>query len=259
MKRLASTLLALTCLLLPTTALAESSGKCDDLPFVENVFWTTKYGPAAADILTSAKNMVPCSGGPYALCYYAGDKPAPCVVDPVKGVANCQCERFSSDDGSVYYVDINSILNTCVYIETITLCGHSGEKCFGEVNMAPVCDYIQRNALIPGADVISTFSTACVGDFQFGCTDCSGLYAGCMTAPCYERERYDGTPYVECACPLYDGPYQFGRKGGSCDLGTGLVWSAAYNTGTCADPPSLPGHKDPSIPIGCPADSGDSR
>ena len=198
---------------------------CDGIPFVKNVFWTTKYGPAAANIIEAPSNMLACTGGDYALCYYAGAEPSPCKTDPGKGVAYCECEKFTASAEEVYMVDINSILNTCVYIETIAKCGHDGSGC--GVDDAPVCDYIRNNTLIPGADLISTFSTECVDDYQFGSTSCEGFYAGCMTAPCWEKPDAEGNAQVICECPLYDGPYQFGRAGGECDAGSGLVWSAA--------------------------------
>jgi hypothetical protein len=53
-------------------------------------------------------------------------------------------------------------------------------------------------------------------------------YAGCMTAPCTTTDQ---AGVVECQCPVYDGPYQIGQSGKSdmCELGSDLVWSAAYN------------------------------
>ena len=70
---------------------------CDNLPFVYNNFRTTAYGPAGADIMTSQENMLPCSGGSYALCYYSGPAPMPCKVDKEKNVALCQCYGYESE------------------------------------------------------------------------------------------------------------------------------------------------------------------
>lgn len=88
---------------------------------------------------------------------------------------------------------------------------------------------------MPDADLISTFSLAPVDDFEIGCGECEGLYAGCMTAPCFEKLSSEGENVVICECPLYDGPYQYGRAGDyTCDAGDGLVWSAAYNPSGCS-------------------------
>lgn len=209
--------------------------RCKELPQVRNVYWTTPYGPARADVVTAATNMLPCSGPTYALCFYSGPSPMTCKVDKTKHVANCQCTGYNDPSQSYkYFVDINGILNTCVYIETVGVCGSDGSKCQTE-NSAPVCQYINQHpqALMPKAQLISTFSTAQVKDHPPGCTQCQGRYAGCMTAPCFLGKNSQGFAAVYCECPLYDGPYQVGQGGASCNLGEGLVWSAAYNPAGC--------------------------
>ena len=212
--------------------------KCKDLPFVYNVYPTTKYGPAAADVVTAASNMLPCAGPAYALCYYSGPAPMTCKVNPGQKTANCECIGYQSTTETYkYFVDINGILNTCVYIETVAKCGHKGENCRAE-NSAPVCNYINQNPqlLMPKGTLISTFSPVKAKEHNFGCSECpSGLYAGCMTAPCFQGK--DGK--VVCECPLYNGPYQVGQKNvTNCSLGNGLVWSASYRPEGC---PKLPG------------------
>ena len=210
--------------------------RCKELPFVRNVYWTTPYGPARADVVTAKTNMLPCSGPAYALCFYSGPSPMPCKVDKTKHVALCECTGYNAPNTSYkYFVDINGILNTCVYIETVGVCGSDGSKCQTE-NSAPVCQYINQNpqALMPQGTIISTFSTAQVKEHPPGCTPCQqGLYAGCMTAPCSLGKSSQGFARVVCECPLYDGPYQVGQKGVSCNLGEGLVWSASYNPVGC--------------------------
>lgn len=221
-----------------TTTSQESSLHCDQLPFVENVFWTTDYGPAAADVLSAPTNFLPCNGPAYALCYYSGPDPLPCTVDEERGVALCQCYGYQSQSETYdYYIDVNAILNTCAYIETVRDCGLDGAKCVGTPNSAPACQYMNKSpqTLRPGAGLVSTFSFAKVKEYGKGCTECSGLYAGCMTAACSERQNEKGETVVVCECPLYDGPYQVGQSGVSCDAGSGLVWSAAYNTAGCSD------------------------
>ncbi len=216
---------------------SDDSLHCDELPFVYNVFWTTEYGPAAADVETAASNMLPCSGPQYALCYYSGPEPMPCKVDRERGVAICECYALERAAAPYrYFVDVNAILNTCAYIETVRDCGHDGAGCTAE-NSAPVCQYLaeEPQTLMPGADVVSTFGLSELPKYgKPGCTECSGLYAGCMTAPCRTTTNEDGDTVAICECPLFDGPYQVGQDGQQCDLGAGLVWSAAYNPGGCS-------------------------
>lgn len=219
-----------------SSASQESSLHCDQLPFVENVYWTTDYGPAAADVKTAPTNFLPCNGPAYALCYYSGAEPMPCTVDEERGVALCQCYGFQSQSETYdYFIDINAILNTCAYIETVRDCGYDGAKCFTTPNSAPACQYLNQSpqALWPGADLISTFSFAKVEEYGEGCKECRGLYAGCMTAPCYERQNEQGETVVICECPLYEGPFQVGQSGVDCKPGEGLVWSAAYDPDGC--------------------------
>lgn len=239
-------LAVLTAALVAPAVLAEGDLRCETHPFVENVYPTTEYGPAAADLVLGKSYFVACTKGDYALCYYSGAPDLPCVVDPVRGVAECECERFTASSDQPMYVDITGILNTCVYIETVGVCGVDGSRC-GAADSAPVCDYLARNTLIPNADLISTFSFRRVAaGYKLGCHDCTdrdAVYAGCMTAPCHERTAGDDTDVV-CDCPLVRGPYQFGRRGDewTCDAGDGLVWSAAYNPDGCGGPSvSLPG------------------
>lgn len=206
-------------------------------PFRFNRLETTPYGPAQADIVLAPSNFLPCRGGPIALCYYSGPEPAPCELTPDGRWANCEC--FEIPYGP-YYVDINAILNLYVYLDTVEACGQDGAGC-AAANSAPVCDVINRGELIPGAEMISTFSFACAPEEGLGQTNCpEALYAGCMTAPCWTTpDAAPGT--LTCRCPTYDGPFQVGGFEATCPLGGGLVWSAAYNPNedgtTFPDPP----------------------
>ncbi|MCK7614728.1 hypothetical protein [Roseibium sediminicola] len=82
----------------------------------------------------------------------------------------------------------------------------------------------------PDVHLISTFSFAHVSEHSFGSTTCdSGLYAGCMTAPC----SIDENGLTTCQCPTFTGPYQVGQRskrlnelGLGCDISPN-VWSAA--------------------------------
>jgi hypothetical protein len=222
-------------------------------PFRLNILPTTSYGPAWADILLKPSNFLACKGAKIALCYYSGPEapitddstPTPCDAS-ASGIANCTC--YAIPEGHPYFVDINAILNLDVYLETVQKCGSDGSLCqpTGE-DEAPVCGTINDKTLIPGADLISTFSLALNRDYPVGGTEslsCAAApYAGCMTAPCKliidpntgkpSRDPVTDLELAQCACPTYNGPYQVGfANGNSCALtsttDTPNVWSAAY-------------------------------
>lgn len=192
-------------------------------PFIPNDLMTTPFGPAYADIVLVPSNFLPCKGGPFALCYYSGPDPENCVVTEDGKFANCKCFEFAYGK---YFVDINAILDKEIYLETIAECGEDGTMC-QETNQAPVCESINRGEFIPGADSISAFSFECIPEQGVGLTNCpQALYAGCMTAPCIKT---DEEGIVDCLCPTFDGPFQVGLNDQTCNLGTDLVWSAAFN------------------------------
>ncbi|HEX7723575.1 MAG TPA: hypothetical protein VF397_15550 [Pyrinomonadaceae bacterium] len=210
-------------------------------PFKLNTLPTTAYGPPWADILKQPSNFLECKGAAIALCYYSGPGPTtPCNPDGF-GIANCTCYEIPS--GQPYLVDINAILNRDVYLRTVAKCGKEGQNCrpTGPLE-APVCEAINSNTLIPGADLISTFSlylekqsvTEKEKEFLIFPTLCpAASYAGCMTAPCNRTGKIDpktGLPLVQCGCPTYTGPYQVGTHidTDQCVLRGTHVWSAAY-------------------------------
>lgn len=226
--------------------------------FVPNTFtfwnnpknFTTSYGPAYADISLAATNFVPCRGGPYALCYYSGPSPDTCTFVKKDKFADCQCYDIPY---GVYFVDINGILNHQVYLDTINTCGTDGSKC-QSLNSAPVCQAVNQNTLIPGAEMYSTFSFDCIPTNGIGQTNCTtAQYAGCMTAPCFKSST---TGLVTCQCPIFSGPYQLGQTlpADQCTLSDDLVWSAAYAPAAAATPAPPPGGCVPDAPgsIGCP-------
>ncbi len=208
-------------------------------PFKLNTLPTTPFGPPWADILMKPENFVECTGAAIALCYYSGPGPTtPCTPDGL-GLANCTCYEIPA--GQPYKVDINAILNLDVYLKTVAVCGQNGEKCQPTGSRpAPVCKAINDNTLIPGADLISTFSLflekRAKEDPQFSIhpTSCaSAAYAGCMTAPCKRTGKRDPTTHLElvqCGCPTFTGPYQVGTEieQSQCVLEGNYVWSAAY-------------------------------
>jgi hypothetical protein len=199
-------------------------------------FWTTPDGPQYANIIIESTNFLPCRGGPFALCYYSGPAPFPCTIDEDGRFATCKCLDVTYGN---YYVDINAILDHAVYQQTVKVCSVDGSGCScpekdddgkcipAPVNTAPVCNYINQQKLIPGADQISTFSFDCAAEAPIGQTQCEpGTYAGCMTAPCQETGE-EGT--VACRCPLYDGPFEVGMDNQMCSLtDPPRVWSAAH-------------------------------
>lgn len=185
-----------------------------------------------------------------------------CTPDASGEFAHCQCQLFLN---GAYYVDINSILNLGAYVQTKNTCGSDGAGCKNmrdcndkgqdkdsshtcPATVAPVCAYVDAqyagppaDALYPNAqaDVVSTFSfalgTQCPGGpYQLGSTSCSGVYAGCMTAACTIPESAGSDPVngtlVDCACPLWNGPYEAGQRDQQCPTpANGWVWSAAHS------------------------------
>jgi len=203
-------------------------------PFKLNTLPTTPYGPPWADIVMKPQNFLECKGASIALCYYSGAGPTtPCTADGL-GLANCTCYEIPS--GQPYLVDINAILNLDVYLKTVAKCGKDGSLCRPTGSLqAPVCDAINSNSLIPGADLISTFSLYLEKQIHIKPTTCAtpAAYAGCMTAPCKRTGKTDpntGLPLVQCGCPIFTGPYQVGTAidQNQCVLGGNYVWSAAY-------------------------------
>jgi len=205
-----------------------------DKAFIVNTLPTGGEGiPPWANVLNEKKNFLPCRGGPYALCYYSGpDGTLPCTVKSLKSqgrnVADCSCIEVPYGP---YFVDINAIMDLQTYELTVAVCGKEGEKC-PRPNQAPVCEVINNRKLIPGADMISVFSFACVPGEGIASIPCDvGVYAGCMTAPCY-RNPDDPRGIVRCECPLYEGCYEVGTPeadGGMCELRGNNVWSSAHN------------------------------
>jgi hypothetical protein len=229
--------------------------------------YTTPFGPAYADIWLVQSNFLACRppvGRPfsYALCYFSGpavgtpvptdgtaavNPPLPCILSPDGSSAKCTCYEITTEQYPPYipyFVSINAILNLNLYLRTVAACGHDGELCSPQPptanntwwNPAPVCRAANANDVIPGAELISVFSSVKNADYVTGTTpnstSCSaGAYAGCMTAPCRYTGRQDdaGNQLVECACPVFNGPYELGQAGVPCDANE-LTPSAAQNS-----------------------------
>ncbi len=188
--------------------------------------WTSNYGPAYRDTIQSPTQMLACSPQ-FALCFHSGAEPYPCHMSPDGRSADCKCLVYSKTN----YTLISAILNYPVYLSTIETCGLDGSGCTN-VDQAPVCNYLKNGALIPGADVLSTFDPdskdliikALKG--QEKVTVCQkGPYAGCMTAPCLLNS--DGST-AQCKCPVFYGKFQLTGAQAQCSLGGDLVPSASY-------------------------------
>ena len=192
--------------------------------------WTTNYGPAYRDTVLRPPGFLPCAGQ-YALCFHSGPEPLPCEATDDGRFADCKCTVQSG----INFVLITAILNYEVYRDTVEVCGVDGSACARHVNMAPVCKAINQGRLIPGADVISTYSPS----FQSALlkvqnnepsrpplTICpKGPYAGCMTAPC----KMTKSGRAECSCPIFWGIFQLVQSHAACSLGDDLVWSSSYD------------------------------
>jgi hypothetical protein len=200
--------------------------------FPLNTEETTPYGPPWANVTFGDNEWAACFG-PYALCYYAN-----CQPSEEGSTADCPCYDWFGTS----YVQISSILNLDAYQATLSFCDATPGICLVP-NTAPVCEYINSGTFMSGATRISTFSFYRAVSEPIGFTSCvddPGLYAGCMTSPCFGSPVIDpatNTASISCDCPTFDGPYQVGQSGLSCDDAP-LVYSAAYNP-------------DPSPPSGC--------
>jgi hypothetical protein len=215
-----------------------------DYPF--NSRWTTRYGPAYADILlvpskgASSPNMLNCKPSTnqnfaYALCYYSGPSvptgnsgnPAlPCELSLDKKSATCVCYKITNADyAKDYQVDINAILNLDVYKQTVAACQHDGSTCSstGSTVTPPVCNAINDATIPTPPTIVSVFSMAMNSAYSSspapGSTACrAGLYAGCMTAACTDLDgTRNGHAVVRCHCPVFNGPYQVGEANAQCN------------------------------------------
>lgn len=247
-------------------------GKTLRRTFNFNTEKTTPYGPAYANIAPPDQRITcnPPLGRRfnYALCYYSGpsyptgfnpSNPAlPCKLSKDGVYADCSCLLITTDGTASeqpYYVGLDVISNLDIYRLQMETCGSGSEKCTSMGITPPVCEALNVNLLVPGADVISVYSEALQSAYYppgdtSGSTNCAtGFYAGCMTSPCERTGKFDATgrEIVNCKCPVYFGPHEIGQAGQSCDanrLPTGLpgphandvryVWSAKY------DPSALP-------------------
>ncbi len=217
-------------------------GKSLQKLFHFNIAKTTPYGPAYANIAIPEKR-IPCSAPlgrrhSYALCYYSGpnyptgvnpSNPAlPCKLSKDGVYAECSCLLITTTGNASeqpYYVGLDVISNFDIYKIQTETCGEDASACLNQGITPPVCEALNVNLLVPGADIISVYSEALQSDYYpsgntSGSTNCSdGLYAGCMTSPCEITGQTDssGREIVQCKCPVYKGPHQIGQANQSCD------------------------------------------
>jgi hypothetical protein len=196
--------------------------------------WTTNFGPAFRDTIELPSQLLPCSPE-FALCFHSGPEPYPCVLSPDGRSASCTCTVGTSTN----YTLITAILNYQVYLDTIQACGADGSEC-SATDSAPVCKYLDYGALIPGANLISTFDTESQGEILGALADTSkykpcpkGPYAACMTAPCRLNR---GGSTATCKCPVFYGKFQLTGADAQCSLGGNLVPSASYSPLLDANP-----------------------
>jgi hypothetical protein len=137
----------------------------DPFHFVPNSFefwdfsknWTTNYGPAYRDTVEDVTtNFLACTGQ-FALCFHSGAKPLPCKLTKDGRFANCTCTVM---DGA-NFVLITAILNRQVYDKTVKACHADGSDC-PDPDDAPVCKFLDKGKLIPGAQLISTFDPSSI-------------------------------------------------------------------------------------------------
>ena len=169
--------------------------------------WTTNYGPTYRDTVTTPTLMLACSPQ-FALCFHSGADPYPCHLSPDGRYANCLCTVQTATN----YTVMTSINNYPVYLATLEKCGPDGTAC-ADTDSAPVCQYLNNGALIPGAHVISTFDTESRSEI-----------IKTLLTPGKDFLRSEGT-----LCRLHDRSVQEQRRRHSQLQVPGVLWSIPAN------------------------------
>jgi len=187
--------------------------------------------------------------GPFVLCSVANCTILPKTGGPL-GLFPRQAECGCLSPPAVPTV-VGPSLVTPTIIKDGALNDAVNRECFGgespstknntctEVNSAPVCKAINDRTIYKGTwPLISTFAAYADQDVKVckGKPDGSSITADCMTAACYRRGAFDGSPFV-CYCPVVAVPpganYAVGYPrskfpdGISCDQPEGYVLSGA--------------------------------
>ena len=211
----------------PDTDKGEKTGNVTQPAKEEPPTCSDKTNPPPAPLpgFQSYLGMLKCEM-PYALCYYAKCKPIPSTTE-----AECGCAGFP--DGGTSFVYIEAIRNTAAKEETFKQCPAGIASCDGDSpeTTAPICKRIAEHTLYPDQkpDLISTFSTGAPKFKYQGVKGCGkGLYADCMTAPCFNRKAWDGSP-VTCKCSVLCAEYTIAEATPSpnCELPEGNLWSGS--------------------------------
>ncbi|KAI8463179.1 MAG: hypothetical protein J3K34DRAFT_444932 [Monoraphidium minutum] len=151
--------------------------------------------------------------GPYVLCSVAFCRILPesgNAMIPLQAECGCLLPVRSGKARGISLVTPNIIKDKEWYDKTV-------EKCFGggdpstanntctKTNSAPVCKAINKRKMYDGTwPLISTF-TAYEDQGVQVCTgkqDGTSITADCMTAACYKKTAFDGSPFT-CYCPVY--------------------------------------------------------
>ncbi len=159
-------------------------------------------------------------GGQFALCSLANcttEYEGKETSDIGDSLAECGC--LASDDlgpqgngttstRPTSFVDPDFIMSLPLYQEFQDNClvNSTSARCPG-MNQAGICAAISTNSVYRGDyDLVSTFVPSPeYGGFSQQCNVTSGgRYAQCMTAACFKKTAFDGSP-VTCYCPIYEG------------------------------------------------------
>lgn len=184
--------------------------------------------PSAADL-----GLWPGCRGPYALCAFANCSILPDTEPPL---AACGCYVPKKP---VWFVTPRQLKSKQWYDATSTKCfqgdafNNNNTGCL-KTNSAPVCKAIIRNKIYnQDYDLISTFTPT----VHLGRQSCigPGLMAECMSAACYNKTAWDGSP-VTCYCPVTNVPegqaYSLGRHREDpaypCNQPQGYIISGEY-------------------------------
>jgi len=123
-------------------------------------------------------------------------------------------DDLGSSGEPISLVDPNYIMSLPLFKQFQKNCqiNSTSTGCPG-IDSTGVCKAIASNKIYGGQyDLVSTFAvTPVLGGFSRTCE--KGQYAQCMTAACYQREAFDGSP-VTCYCPIYEtsGTYIVGTE-----------------------------------------------
>ncbi|PSC71772.1 T9SS C-terminal target domain-containing [Micractinium conductrix] len=213
----------------PRTRILYSTGvkatcRCGPDPFLKNPAWrmchcpppdpiptlkTYSAWPAPKEASPSLKYWLRCEGR-YALCSMANctmDFPGAKASKIPLAACGCIIATASNGLGANSQVDPTYILSKPLADTTERKCpdGAASRGC-RRPNCSPICRAITDNTIYGGEyDYVSTFKNSpSLGGFNKLCIK-PGVFAQCMTAACYNKPAFDGSP-ITCYCPVYKAP-----------------------------------------------------